>query len=110
MRKPLWRTGTRRTPFSWRGLLREGFTTAGIKAYFDAGHKPTIQIRQIAVKICGNAASVTCYLPCTFISPDGTTEKGTWRYAEMLVRQNGVWLGFHCHWSLLTAEHSITKP
>ena len=97
--------------FQWHGgVLDEDITKAGMTSYYDAGNKPALTVRQLSVSVYGNAALVTCYLQGRLTYPSDAVERGTWRFSEMMVRQNGEWKGLHYHWSLLTAEHSITKP
>jgi ketosteroid isomerase-like protein len=90
-------------------LLSIGLDKAWLKDYFAAGFKPNLAGQHIGVTIYGDAAVLTAYLVGSFTFPDGTTESGTWRFSEMLARDDNGWKGLHAHFSLLTPEHSISK-
>ena len=96
--------------FAHGRVLEEGLSRAGMQALYDAGFKPTLQARQLAVKVYGDAALVTLYVCGNIRWPDGRVESGTWRQSQMLVKQDGAWKCVHYHISLLTAEYSISKP
>jgi ketosteroid isomerase-like protein len=77
---------------------------ASLQADFDAGLKTDLTVRDLTVKVYGDAAVVTGYVVGTATSPDGTTEEVTSRRSAFLIRQGGRWLEAHSHTSPLTTE------
>ncbi len=77
---------------------------ASLQEDFDAGVKVDITVRDLKVKVYGDAAVVTCYLDGTLTSPDGTAEEFTAARSAFLIRQEGRWLEAHRHISTVTEE------
>ena len=75
------------------GVWEEGISLedqiANLQAGFDAGFKVDITVRDLKVKVYGDAAVVTGYLDGTLTSPDGTTEEVTAARSVFLIRQEG---------------------
>ena len=69
------------------------------QASVDAGVKRNYQLRNLEVKVYGNAAVVTGYLVGTRIFPDGTTSQMTDRRTGVWVKQGGTWKEVHMHQS-----------
>ncbi len=83
--------------------LTEGFDKKALKALYDAGFKPNLETRQYAVKVYGNTAIVTAYFVGSLTWPGGTMQKGSWRFSETQIKQDGKWKIAHFHLSPLDA-------
>jgi ketosteroid isomerase-like protein len=79
---------------------------ASLQAFFDAGWKADFTVRDLKVKVYGDAAVVTGYLVVTATSPDGSPGEMTAARSTFLIRQGGRWLEVHSHLSTLTEELS----
>ena len=79
---------------------------ASFQAYFDAGMKPDLTVRDLKVKVYGDAAVVTHYLVGTLTLPDGSTEEVNAARSSFMIRQGGRWLEAHSHLTTLTEELS----
>jgi len=94
--------------FPAEGLLKEFQSRedqiASLQADFDAGLKADLTVRDLKVRVYGDAAVVTGYVVGTVTSPDGTTEEVSSRRSAFLIRQGGRWLEAHSHASPLTTE------
>ena len=82
-------------------LLIEGFNKDRLKTGIDDGLNFNRQIRHISVKVYGNAAVVTGYLLGSVTYPNGTISRGTRRFSEVWIKQQGKWIVVHRHDSQL---------
>ncbi len=83
-------------------LFRNTSTERQIKAFqatVDSGSKRNYQLRNLEVKVYGNAAVVTGYLVGTRTFSDGTTSQMTDRRTGVWIKQGGRWREAHMHQS-----------
>jgi len=73
-----------------------------IQTAFDAGSDYTLGLRQLEVKVYGDAAVATSYVVGTVARPNGTTEQATWRRSSFWIKQGGGWKEVHFHQSQLS--------
>lgn len=83
------------------GYLIEGFNKEALEAAYEAGFRAQIEVREIDVKVYGNAAVSVAYADGTITLPGGATQSGTWRYSETRIREGGVWKIVQYHFSKL---------
>jgi ketosteroid isomerase-like protein len=79
---------------------------ASLQAAFDAGLKADVTVRDLKVKVYGDAAVVTGYVVGTVTDTDGTTAEITGARSTFMIRQGGRWLEAHSHLSTVTEELS----
>ena len=71
------------------------------RASYEAGFQPSLQLRQVTVRVYGNFAVAAAYMVGTIaLSPDQVLA-GTWRYTEARVKDEGEWKIVQWHFSAL---------
>ncbi len=83
-------------------LLKNTSTEQQIKAFqatVDAGAKRNYQLRNLEVKVYGNAAVVTAYLVGTRTGANGNTVRMADRRTGVWIKQGGQWREAHMHQS-----------
>ncbi len=83
-------------------LLKNTSTEQQIKAFqatVDAGAKRNYQLRNLEVKVYGNAAVVTAYLVGTRTGANGNTVRMADRRTGVWIKQGGQWRETHMHQS-----------
>lgn len=79
---------------------------SGLKAQYDAGFKPNVEVRHLNVKIYDSTAIITGYAVGTVTFPGDITIEGTWRWSQINIQHEGQWKVVHYHMSPLTPIHS----
>ncbi len=83
-------------------LLKNTSTEQQIRAFqatVDAGAKRNYQLRNLEVKVYGNAAVVTAYLVGTRTGGNGDTVRMADRRTGVWIKQGGTWREAHMHQS-----------
>ncbi len=83
-------------------LLKNTSTEQQIRAFqatVDAGAKRNYQLRNLEVKVYGNAAVVTAYLVGTRTGANGNTVRMADRRTGVWIKQGGQWRDAHMHQS-----------
>lgn len=92
--------------FSGGGLLERSGSLEDQKRDFqasaDSGFKRNLQIRNLEVKVYGNAAVVTGYLRGTVTTADGATQRVSQERTGVWIKQGGQWREAHRHQSPLS--------
>jgi ketosteroid isomerase-like protein len=85
------------------GLLFKNTSTEqqinAFQATVDAGAKRNYQLRNVAVRVYGNAAVVTAYLVGTRTGANGNTLRMAYRRTGVWIKQGGKWREAHMHQS-----------
>lgn len=86
-------------------LIHEGMDSDSLKASYRSGYKPNMMLRHPEVKIDNSTAIVTGYLVGTMTDTGDVTIEGTWRFSDVLIKQDSQWKSIHYHFSPLTPGH-----
>lgn len=81
-------------------LLTEGVSREATQARYDAGFKVSMELRHVDVRLYGNTAVLAGYM-VGWVSSGGITDRGTWRFTEVRVNQEGRWRVVQYHFSKL---------
>ncbi len=81
-------------------LMSEGISRQAIQARYDAGFKVNMELRHVDVRVFGNTAVLVGYM-VGWVSAGGITDRGTWRFTEVRVNQEGRWRVVQYHVSKL---------
>ncbi len=71
------------------------------RATYEAGFQPSLQLRQVTVRVYDNFAVAAAYMVGTITLPPDQVLAGTWRYTEARVKDEGEWKIVHWHFSAL---------
>lgn len=82
------------------GLMSEGVSRDATQALYDQGFKVNMELRHLDIRVFGNTAIVAGYM-VGWVSQGGVTDRGTWRFTEVRVNQNGGWRAVQYHFSKL---------
>ena len=84
-------------------LLADGASLQQMAELYEAGLKPNIELRHVAIAVYGNTAVSAAYMVGS-IDPGfgGETVQGTWRYTETRINEGGIWKIVQYHFSPLT--------
>ncbi len=86
------------------GPLIRGFNKPVLQAAWDAGFRADAKVRELDVKVFGDAAVSAAILDAVLNLPGGNQITGAWRYTETRVRENGEWKIVQYHFSKLGGQ------
>ena len=86
------------------GFLVEGVDVNALRVGYETGVRADLSLRDLRVRLLGDAAVSTAYLDGALTLPAGVQIPGTWRYTETRVRDGATWKIIQYHFSTLTAE------
>ncbi|MFQ5704361.1 MAG: YybH family protein [Gemmatimonadales bacterium] len=83
------------------GTVFNGFSATALRVLLAAGFRFDVEPRDIDIEVYGNTAVSIAYLVGSVTFPGGTTRKGTWRYSDTRIKQQGKWRVVQYHISRL---------
>ncbi len=86
------------------GFLVDGVDVNALRVGYEAGVRAELTLRDLRVRLLGDAAVSSAYLDGALTLPAGVQIPGTWRYTETRVRDGATWKVIQYHFSTLTAE------